>query len=345
MNIRNPWLRVTLSLLVSGALLYLLTLSIDWQATFATITAIRWRYVPLLALFWTLPLACRTLLGQALMQWRIRFMPTFHCLNISFLMNNTLPLRVGDVTRAVLVARTEDDVSGWAVLASIVIERILDILSVITILAIVLIFLPVGQQVVISGVILGAVSLVGLATLLVIARYPAPVLRLLDTILARVPPLQRLGLRAKAASVIEGVQAMTTVGGVRDVLLWTTLTWGLSLVGSWLLLLVLPDLAAVPNIFAGIALGLVLISLASVIPLTFGNIGAFEGAVVLAFTTIGVTREAAFAFALLWHVAVFMTYAVWGTFSLVIGQFSLADFQQADDAQRAYSSGETSSSQ
>lgn len=331
MDTRIP--RLLLSILGSALLLWLLTRSLDWQATMTAMSGIQWRYVPLLALVWAIPLLTRTLLWQALLNWRLRFLPTFHCLNIGFLVNNTLPLRAGDVARALLISRTTTGVSAWSVLGSIVIERILDILAVLLILAGVLFFLPVQSEIVLIGAVIAAGALTILIGLILMARFPQAMQKILTWFFDRLPFLAKFGLVDKYEKAIVGVQALTTWRGLRDVFFWASVTWFFSLLGAWLLILIFPNFANTPHMIEAISLALVGISLSTVIPLTIANVGAFEGAVIFALATVGIAREEALAFGLIWHVAVILTYAFWGTFSLLVGQFTLADFQRAGAAQ------------
>lgn len=323
-------LRLSISIIVSGVLLWLLSRNIPLDSTLAALSDIRWRYLPVLMVVWSLPLLTRTLFWQALLSWRIRFLPTFYCINIGFLVNNTLPFRAGDITRAVLVAQTSPKVTTLGVLGSTVVERLLDILSVLLILAGVLLLLPVDAQVAFAGAILGLVALSALVMLFLMAYFPQPIERLFNGWQERIPLLRRFDLQTKFEQVMIGVNVLTTWRGVRDVLLWVSMTWGLSLLGAWTLLLVVPTVADVENILLAVSLALVAVSVSTIFPLTFANIGAFEAAVIFALATVGVERADALAFGLLWHAGILMMNALWGVFSLLVGQFSLRDFQQLE---------------
>jgi len=77
---------------------------------------------------------------------RVRFRPLFAALMIGFLGNNILPAHLGEVVRAVVLGRTEN-VSKSATMATVVLERVYDGLTVLFLLLVVLLFvdLPAGH--------------------------------------------------------------------------------------------------------------------------------------------------------------------------------------------------------
>jgi uncharacterized protein (TIRG00374 family) len=62
------------------------------------------------------------------------FWPTFHALNIGYLMNGTLPLRVGEVGRAYAVSQ-RTGVGMARALSSVVVERVMDLAAVVLLFA------------------------------------------------------------------------------------------------------------------------------------------------------------------------------------------------------------------
>src|SRR5215216_5656749 len=75
----------------------------------------------------------RALLGGALPFWR-----AFSITNVSYLINNVLPLRVGEVARAYLATQANPPVPVMKSVGTIVVERLVDVLAVLVILALAL---------------------------------------------------------------------------------------------------------------------------------------------------------------------------------------------------------------
>ena len=75
----------------------------------------------------------RALLGGALPFWR-----AFSITNVSYLVNSVLPLRIGELARAYLATQARPPVPVMKSIGTIVVERLIDVLAVLIILALAL---------------------------------------------------------------------------------------------------------------------------------------------------------------------------------------------------------------
>ena len=118
---------------------------------------------------------------------------TLHILNVTMLLNQ-LPLRAGEVARSLLATRSGVPVVTAA--TSIVVERLMDVVVVVLILAFALARLPSAPAAVAQAAVLfGAAAVIAFLMLIIFARYPQVAHRLLGWLEAHIPAVKRLNLR------------------------------------------------------------------------------------------------------------------------------------------------------
>ena len=174
-------------------------------------------------------------------RWRIllepvisdtRFNSRFGAVCIGFAVNNILPARLGEFTRAYALTRTEP-VPLSASIASLVVERILDgvVLAIFLFVTISLPGFPLGEgssaDLIRRTANIGAVVFgFGLGVLWLAARRPAATGRLFDRTVARWLP-DRFAEKASraAASFFHGLGALASPGVFLRALFWSFLVW------------------------------------------------------------------------------------------------------------------------
>lgn len=136
MRSSRRWLQIILGILVSGVALWFAALEVDGARLKAALMAADYR--------WLLPAIAVLVFGQLLRTWRWRLLfhrgsrppwkDTFGALCVGYFVSTVFPLRLGDPLRAWAVGRSTRG-SGSEALATVVVERILDLLSVVVLLA------------------------------------------------------------------------------------------------------------------------------------------------------------------------------------------------------------------
>jgi uncharacterized membrane protein YbhN (UPF0104 family) len=119
---------------------------------------------------------------------RARFRNAFRTTVIGFTATFLLPGRLGEVLRPYLMARAEG-FNAASAFATIVIERVLDLITVLTLFAVFLLggSAAVGTDVKWGGAVAAAASLAGLVALATGARHPATLGRWADGLARRLP--------------------------------------------------------------------------------------------------------------------------------------------------------------
>jgi uncharacterized protein (TIRG00374 family) len=234
-------------------------------------------FIVIAALF-TRAIRWRVLLGG-----RIPLARSFSILNISYIANNILPARLGEVARAFLAARVTPPIPVFTSLSTILAERIIDMLMVVVMLGGVLLTLPnMPREVSGVGTAMGLAALAVFVALMVLARRRGWAHALLKLFLRALPPLRKLGLPGALDRVLDGLQPLTEWRGLFRIAVWTVISWALSVVAAYVLMYTLFDY---PRWDAAILL-VAAASLAIAVPATVASVGPFEYAVLISLVAV-----------------------------------------------------------
>jgi glycosyltransferase 2 family protein len=232
---------------------------------------------------------------------------------VSIAINNTLPLRVGDVVRAVGF-RSALRTSPMAVVGTLLVERLLDVVVLLALLFGGL--LALGRSVVprpflIAGVAVGLIAVFGLL-LLILA--PGWLRALAHAVVRRVPSVAwRTRLGALADQLFDSLAIVRPVRRAAGLVLITALAWALEGTAyacvAW-------SLGADGSVFApwfALATG----TLATMIPSSPGYVGTFDFFAVRGLTAFGTEQVVALGVALLVHLLLWLPVTVVGAVYLV----------------------------
>ncbi|MEX2373917.1 MAG: lysylphosphatidylglycerol synthase transmembrane domain-containing protein [Dehalococcoidia bacterium] len=251
-------------------------------------------------------------------------------MTIGLAANNVLPARTGEIVRAVLLKRRYG-VSGFAVVATIVVERILDGLVLAIFLA-ATIALAGGTDVLrVFAALVGGAFLVLAGGTALVAMRPAAGDALVGTGLRLLPARIRPRARGWADRFRSGLAPMRTgrswvvVGGL------TTLSWGLEVLSCWAVGQAF-GLDLPLGIYFGVA-GAANLSMAA--PSTSGGIGPYEYFAREVVMRFGVGAATGTAFALVLHATVLVPVALAGLVLVWRQDLGLRTLAAADAAEIA----------
>lgn len=329
----KPWHTLFIGLLLSVFLLALVLAGVDLGRVQAALSGAD--YGVLLPAFLLLVVGhvMRAVRWRALLAGRLSLVRSFSILNISYLFNGALPFRLGEVARLFLATRVEPPVPAATALSTILVERLLDLLSVVAMLGLILVMLPVPAHVTTAGITLGAGSLVGVVALTVFVRRQSWAFTLLGWLTRRVPPLTRWPLETLLARFLDGLSPLASWRGVLTALFWSVVSWGFSVVAGYILLF-----AFFPQpTWAAVLLFIVMASLAVAVPYVPGAVGPYEAGVILALNLTGFDQPegAAVAFAIVLHATNLAVYSVLGVLGLLQEGVTLGQVARGARAMRA----------
>ncbi|MCB2226494.1 MAG: flippase-like domain-containing protein [Desulfarculaceae bacterium] len=233
----------------------------------------------------------------------VRFRPLFAALMIGFLGNNILPAHLGEVVRAVVLGQTER-VSKSATMATVVLERVYDGLTVLFLLLVVLLFvdLPTGQVEgsLITTANLRAAGWLGLALfaglLLVLQAFRwqrAASLRLMAWLLKPVPERFSKKIVSATDSFADGL-AVAKVSDLVWIGFYSLCTWMTLALWAWLFMLAF---GISLGFMAGVLMEVVL-ALALLIPAAPAFVGTFHLAAAATLAFMGANPGVAGSYAM-----------------------------------------------
>jgi uncharacterized membrane protein YbhN (UPF0104 family) len=306
---------IVVSLLVSGIFLWLSLQGVPLAAVVENIGQANPFWIIVSFALVGVGLWIRGARWSGLLDNRIPVMKGFYLFSIT-MMINLLPLRAGELVRSLLATRYGVPIVTAA--ASIVVERLIDVIAVVIILAIGLAQLPTIPAVVANTAAVFAIAaVVVFVALILLARFPETARNLMSGIEARIPIFARLGLRKRLEEVLDGLRPMTHWRSAAQAIMWTVLGWGLSLVTFYCVELAFGVQGV--NVWLMSALSITLASFGAAIPVTVASIGPVQGAVRVSGEMIGMNAIIAASLGIVFHGITSLGYAVFG----VIGLFSL----------------------
>jgi glycosyltransferase 2 family protein len=313
MNARK-FVSLILGLVVSGAFLWAIFRTLPFLDFLQAIQSANCKWILIGLTFFGVGYTCRI--------WRWRLMLTHYnkalswgrCsvpFMVSIAANNLLPLRAGDVLRGVAFSKWLD-VPTARIWTTLLIERLLDLFSLIIAFSITLMLFSSGQS--------GMQTIFGWSawTFTLIASAIALILlfpRFFKTIVHRVLgalPSQDGGLSAKIAAqtdhVFQTLTSLTTLTQMATLMTWSFLAWIFEACVFYSIARALPDITAPVAAWLAMPVG----TLSTMLPSTPGYIGTFHYFVMQVTEMFGNPGVAAAAFAFIVHLTLFIPATLWG---------------------------------
>ncbi|MBI3943820.1 MAG: flippase-like domain-containing protein [Chloroflexi bacterium] len=328
---RRNYLLAVLGILATVFFLYLALRNLDWSHLAEVLATINYA--------WVLPALGCQLLGYWLraLRWHEILKPTrtvpasrlFGPMMIGFAVNNLLPARVGEIARAVAVGQQES-LSKSTALATVVVERVLDGLSLVFFLFLFSLFWPMpgwGIQVEEIAVAIFWVALVGM----VLVIWPgSPLVVWIEKLLSFLPGRFNTRLATLLNAFIGGLHSL---GQTRTLLWLTPLSlgiWALESCAYYCLSLGF-NLPFSPIERLGLAiLVMVMANMGGLIPSSPGYVGTFHFFVITALSAFQVQREVAVSFALIAHGGQYLMVTFIGVFVMLQSGLSLWRLSRED---------------
>lgn len=267
-----------------------------------------WWLLPALgALALTIPV--KALRWQLLYHGRTRppFGAATAALLIGLFFNTILPARAGEAARVVALNRSAGTSKAESI-ATVVLERVFDVLALLVMLFVAAPWLPhVTWLRTAAGLAVALVVVIAVAVVAVALHGERP-LGLLLRPLGRLPFLSRERIAALVANAHHGLAGIRSLRLAAAVAVLTVSAWLLLALSTWLLMrgfdLQLPFLAGL--------LVVVAINLALVLPSSPAGLGVFEAATLVVLHAYGVPDSRAVSYALLLHAVNLIPYLAAG---------------------------------
>jgi glycosyltransferase 2 family protein len=287
---------------------YLAVRGVKFHATWDALEASNpWWLLPSLAAL-TASMAARVVRWRLLFRpgRRPPFVPLAKASVLGLFFNSILPARAGEAAR-IIALRSYEGTSAAETTATVVVERIADVTSLLLLLFLLVAWLPhvswlSAAAIVAAGCLAGIVAL-GLIVRRLRAR-PLPRMRRLS----RVPGLSEERLRRMTENALHGMETLVSPPQAIAVLAWTYGSWFLLGLSFWFLMFGLHlHLSLLAALLVVIATGL-----AFIVPSAPSAVGVFEAAGLAALSTYGINRSHAFAYVVVLHLLNFIPFVLAG---------------------------------
>jgi len=312
-------LKLALGLAIGGVFLWLTLRHVDFGAVITASRLVNWQLLALAPVCLSLGYICRVL------RWRLMLLPHNPALGFgratvafvgSIAVNNLAPFRLGDVMRCFAF-------SGWlgiapgAVVASMLVERLLDLVALVVALGLAVWLLSVTQDT--MGIGLGWVAVVlvlgGLSVMLL--AHP-PLMIGLSRALLRLANRFGPAITQRAAAFLEplitGLSQAAERRMMTTLIVWTLPIWFFEAACYRVTAQALPDLPEPGAAWLAMPVG----TLATLLPSTPGHIGTFDYFAQAATLALGNPLVQATAFVLIVRLVLWLTTTLTGSLCLLI---------------------------
>lgn len=316
-------LNLLMGLLIGGLFLWLTLRAVDFGAVIEAAKQVSWPVLSLAPAALALGYACRV------HRWRLMLLPHnadvgFGRAGIAFVgsiaVNNLAPFRLGDVLRCFGFSRWLGIAPG-AVVATMLVERLLDLSALIIALGLALWLLSVTHDAL--GIGAG-----GVATIMALGVLSFGLLARPKTLISLVQGAQRLaqrfgpaiGDRASAflGPLVEGLQNAAQRRAMARLILWTVPVWFFEGACYAVTAMAMSNLPAPAAAWLAMPVG----TLATLLPSTPGHIGTFDYFAQAATLAAGNPLVQATAFVLIVRVVLWLTTTLTGSLCLLIWALS-----------------------
>ena len=318
-------IKFLISLILSGFFLYLVIRGLDFKALAEALLGVHFALlIPgmliHLSSFWIRGMRWRNILAP------LKTMTTrdvFPAMAISYLANNTLPMRAGEVIRAFVIGR-DQGLSKMAAISSIALERVFDGLTLLCLLGVVALLAPLPDWARSIAVLAGLGFLAVAAVMVGLVVFRRSTLALLGRLLAFLPERLRGKLEQVLERFVSGLDAVQNPRILLSLFGWSLVIWGIEV----LALQVTAAACGIDLSLMGAIFTLVIINLGTMIPSSPGYIGTFEFFCVKSLAAFHIAAAPAMGFALVLHVVQFLPITLVGLVFFLRQQNSLRGVMQ-----------------
>jgi hypothetical protein len=253
-----------------------------------------------------LPVAAVCILTQIIrsIRWGVLLSPIkainqrilFPITSVGFMAIIVAPMRLGEIVRPYLI-NVKQSVPLGSGIATILIERSMDLLMLLLFLSVVLSRISLPDWIARGGTVLLGIILLEFLFIILFMIFPEKIKRFLFPITKRFPRRVAKGFEAFIENIANGFRVISSIKKFTQVFFLSFLVWVLSALAVYLLFSFYKLPLGILEAFAVTTITALGISL----PAAPGFIGNFQFACILALSFYGVAKNEAFAFAMVYY--------------------------------------------
>jgi glycosyltransferase 2 family protein len=317
--------KVVLGILISAVLVYLSVRGINFQDTVHNLQQIKFGYV---ALFLIIIIIIQWLRSY---RWGIILQPLekidqfslFSVSSVGFLAIIAIPARIGELARPYLIAK-KSSIKMSSALGTIVVERALDLISVLTITVIVLLLNDLPSWMIKSSVLMFFLTIAISCCIMGLVWRRAAALKIINRILSKLPGKFANKIDELIHRFIDGFQCIVNIRLLLYLFFLSAVYWLLDVLAIYVLLeafgFTLPVMASF------IVMIILIVGIA--VPTAPGFIGSWHFSCILALGLFGIAKPAALSFAVVYHFLSMIMIVILGVVFLPFNKFSVSDMKK-----------------
>ncbi len=314
--------KVIFGILISVVLVYLSVRGINFQEVWTDLKKIQLPYVILFLLLVTLMQYLRSYRWGVILQpmEKIDQLSLFSVTSVGFLAIAAIPARIGELARPYLISR-RSSIKMSAALGTIIVERILDSFTVLTMAVIVLLNTDLPSWMIRSSILFFLIALALFCFILFLILRREKALKFINAILDRLPGKFANKIDGIIHHFINGLQIVTNVRLLLYLFFLSAVIWLVDVLTIYVLLLSFGF--SLPAMASFVLMIILIVGIA--IPTAPGFIGNWHFACILALSFYGLSKAEALSFAVVYHFLSMVVLVVFGAAFLPFNKFSISD--------------------
>jgi glycosyltransferase 2 family protein len=310
--------------IISIVLVYLSVREINFQDVSRTLKKIQFSYVIFFILLVILMQWLRSYRWGVILQpmEKIDQFSLFSVTCVGFLAIAGIPARIGELARPYLIAK-RSTIKMSSALGTILVERVLDGFSVLTIAVVVLFYTDLPSWMIISGVLFFSLTVVIFCCILGLIWRREKALKIINKILDKFPGKFAHKIDELIYHFIDGFQVITNIKFLLYLFFLSALVWLLDVLAIYILLLAFGF--TLPIMASFVVMIILIVGIA--IPTAPGYIGNWHLACVLGLSFFGLAEAEALSFAVVYHFLSIALVILLGVIFLPFNRFSITDMK------------------
>jgi glycosyltransferase 2 family protein len=316
--------KVILGILISAVLVYLSVRGINLQDVLHDLKKIQPGYVVLFIIVIIFMNWLRSYRWGVILEpmEKIGQLPLFSVTSVGLMAIVAIPARIGELARPYLIAK-RSRIKMSSALGTILVERVLDSITVLTIAVIVLFFNDLPPWMIKSSILFFLLTLLLFCCILGLIWRRETALKIINRILNKLPGKFAHKLDEIIHHFIDGFQIIKDVRMLLYLLFLSALVWLIDAASIYIMLMACG--LHLPVIVSFVVMIVLLVGIAIPTP---GFIGSWHFSCILALGLFGIAKPEALSFAVVYHFLSIVIVIVLGVAFLPFNKFSVSDMKK-----------------
>ncbi|MBL7996011.1 flippase-like domain-containing protein [bacterium] len=261
---------------------------------------------------------------------RIRTSRVFSALMIGFMVNNVLPFRLGEFVRGYALKQS-DNISFSASMGTVVIERIIDVLTLLMIFGFILLLFPFPEWVKNGSILVAAIVAVSIFILFMLVKRTDWTLKLVHRVVSFFSVKLAYKIDKIVKSFIEGVSFLHSAKSYVIITVLSVVTWVTYIYVMYAMFYAVHFDLLYQLDMLGATVVMVFTSFAIMIPAAPGYVGTFHEIAKQSLMLLNVDKEHALGFAIIFHASHYISVTGIGFFYFFKNRLKLKDALHSAD--------------